>query len=65
MESLQVFREAMLMLSRVLFFLGLGWSVAPGILGTRRGQKKQVRATFVQMLCYFYSSTPFAGWHFL
>lgn len=47
------------------FFLGPGESVEPGILGTHRGQENQVWATFVQMLCYFYSSTPFAGWHFL
>lgn len=54
-----------LTLSRALFFLGPIESVAPGILGTHRGQENQVWATFVQMLCYFYSSTPFAGWHFL
>lgn len=41
-ESLKVLREAMLTLSRALFFSGSGWSVAPGILGTRRGQEKQV-----------------------
>lgn len=47
------------------FLLRAGPSVAPGILGTHRGQENQVWGTFVQMLCYFYSSTPFAGWHFL
>lgn len=50
---------------RPFSILGSGWSVAPGILGTRRGWEKPVWATFVQMLCYFYSSTPFAGWYFL
>lgn len=47
------------------FLRRAGPSVAPGILGTHRGQENQVWGTFVQMLCYFYSSTPFAGWHFL
>lgn len=47
------------------FLLGPDPTVVQGILGIRRGQEKQARATFVQMLCYFYSSTPFAGWHFL